>query len=104
VIVVVTPIDEIVLTRLSKGYGDAHREQLYTDSSSSVRRSLILGCGARVLVEGDVSAGTHGQLWTIVVSQGIPGLVFFTGWLLWAWWKASRRFPPGHPGDPAVPL
>ena len=102
VIVVVTPIDEIILTRLSNGYGDAHREQLYTDSITLVRGSPILGYGAPVLVEGDVSAGTHGQLWTIVVSQGIPGLVFFTGWLLWAWWKASRRLPPGHPGDPTV--
>jgi O-antigen ligase len=55
-----------------------------------------------VLVEGNLSAGTHGQLWTILVSQGIPGLVFFVGWLLWALWKASRRLPPGHPGDPAV--
>jgi polysaccharide biosynthesis protein PslJ len=102
VIVVVTPIDEIVVTRLANGYGDAHREQLYSDSIALVRESPIVGHGAPVLVEGDVSAGTHGQLWTIVVSQGIPGLVFFTGWLIWAWWKASRRLPPGHPGDASV--
>jgi polysaccharide biosynthesis protein PslJ len=102
IVVVVTPVDEIVITRLANGYGDAHREQLYTDSIALVRESPIIGHGAPVLVEGDVSAGTHGQLWTIVVSQGIPGLLFFTGWLLWAWWKASRRSPPGHPGDTTV--
>jgi hypothetical protein len=55
--------------------------------------------GAPVLVEGNLSAGTHGQLWTIVVSQGLPGLLFFTAWLLWAWWRAKRRLPAGHPGD-----
>jgi O-antigen ligase len=102
VIVVVTPIDEIVTTRLENGFGDAHREQLYTESVALVRESPIVGHGAPVLVEGDVSAGTHGQLWTIVVSQGIPGLLLFVGWLLWAWWRAKRPLPPGHPGDPTI--
>ena len=101
-IVVVTPIDEIVLTRLQNGYGDAHREQLYADSVTLIRESPFLGHGAPVLIAGDVSAGTHGQLWTIAVSQGIPGLLLFTGWLLWAWWRAKRKLPLGHPGDPTI--
>ena len=95
----VTPLGEIVQTRLENGYGDAHRAELYSESISLVQQSPILGYGAPVLVEGNLSAGTHGQLWTIVVSQGVPGLLFFTGWLLWAWWRAKRRLPPGHPGD-----
>jgi O-antigen ligase len=95
----VTPLGEIVQTRLENGYGDAHRTELYAESINLVRASPILGYGAPVLVEGNLSAGTHGQLWTIVVSQGVPGLLFFTGWLVWAWWRAKRRLPPGHPGD-----
>src|SRR4051812_2621993 len=55
--------------------------------------------GGPVPIEGNLSPGTHGQLWTIVVSQGLPGLLFFTGWLVWAWWRAKRRLPAGHPGD-----
>ena len=102
VIVIVTPIDEIVTTRLQNGYGDAHREELYMESVALIRGSPLIGHGAPVLVSGDVSAGTHGQLWTIAVSQGIPGLLLFTSWLLWAWWRASRRLPPGHPGDPTI--
>lgn len=102
VVVIVTPVDEIVMTRLQNGFGDAHREELYTESIALVRESPIVGHGAPVLVEGDVSAGTHGQLWTIVVSQGIPGLLLFTGWLLWAWWRSARRLPPGHPGDVTI--
>jgi hypothetical protein len=94
-----TPLGDIVATRLANGYGDAHRAELYAESIALVRVSPILGYGAPVLVEGNLSAGTHGQLWTIVVSQGLPGLLFFTGWLVWAWWRAKRRLPAGHPGD-----
>ena len=99
-----TPLGEIVLTRLTNGYGDAHRERLYTQSLELVRESPVFGHGAPVLVEGNLSAGTHGQLWTVLVSQGVPGLVFFVGWLVWGWWKASRRLPPGHPGNRNVRL
>jgi O-antigen ligase len=98
----VTPLGEIVQTRLANGYGDAHRAELYSESIALVRQSPLLGYGAPVLVEGNLSAGTHGQLWTIVVSQGLPGLIFFTAWLLWAWWRAKRRLPSGHPGDPVL--
>lgn len=98
----VTPLGEIVMTRLQNGYGDAHRAELYSESLTLVRSSPVLGYGAPVLIEGNLSAGTHGQLWTILVSQGVPGLLAFTGWLLWALWRSSRRLPPGHPGDPVV--
>jgi O-antigen ligase len=99
-----TPLGEIVQTRLTNGYGDAHRERLYAQSIDLVRESPAFGHGAPVLVEGNLSAGTHGQLWTVLVSQGIPGLVFFVGWLAWGWWTSSRPLPPGHPGDRKVRL
>ena len=102
VLMFVTPLGEIVRTRIVNGYGDAHREQLYAQSLELVKESPLLGYGAPVLVEGNLSAGTHGQLWTIVVSQGLPGLVLFVAWLLWALWKASRPLPIGHPGDANV--
>jgi polysaccharide biosynthesis protein PslJ len=100
----VTPLGEIVQTRLTNGYGDAHRERLYMQSIELVRASPAFGHGAPVLVEGNLSAGTHGQLWTILVSQGFPGLALFVGWLAWAWWKASRPLPRGHPGDRQIRL
>jgi O-antigen ligase len=102
VLMFVTPLGEIVRTRIVNGYGDAHREELYAQSIELVRESPLLGYGAPVLVEGNLSAGTHGQLWTIVVSQGLPGLVLFVAWLLWALWKTSRPLPIGHPGDANV--
>ncbi len=95
----VTPLGEIILVRLNNGYGDAHRAELYQTSIELVKQSPFFGYGAPVATEGNLSAGTHGQMWTVVVAQGIPGLTFFVGWLLWALWKASRRLPEGHPGD-----
>lgn len=95
----VSPLGEIIQARITNGYGDAHREELYGQSMELVRASPVFGYGAPVLVEGNLSAGTHGQLWTILVSQGLPGLILFVSWLLWALWKASRPLPPGHPGD-----
>jgi polysaccharide biosynthesis protein PslJ len=102
VLMFVTPLGEIVRARITNGYGDAHREELYAQSIELVKASPFLGYGAPVLVEGNLSAGTHGQLWTILVSQGLPGLALFVGWLLWALWKTSRPLPPDHPGDPTV--
>lgn len=98
----VTPLGEIVVARLTNGYGDAHRRLLYEQSLELVRASPILGHGAPVLVAGNLSAGTHGQLWTILVSQGIPGLLLFTGWLVLSLWKAARRLAPEHPGDRTI--
>jgi len=95
----VTPLGQIILVRLHHGYGDAHRAYLYRTSIDLVKSSPILGYGAPVNVAGNLSAGTHGQLWTVLVSQGVPGLVLFVGFLAWALWRASRRLPPGHPGD-----
>ena len=99
ILMFVTPLGEIVATRLTNGYGDARRAELYRQSIELVRESPVFGHGAPVLVEGSISAGTHGQLWTVLVSQGVPGLVFFVGFLAWALWRASRKLPPGHPGD-----
>jgi polysaccharide biosynthesis protein PslJ len=95
----VTPLGQIIIVRLHHGYGDAHRAFLYRTSIDLVRQSPIVGYGAPVNVEGNLAAGTHGQLWTVLVSQGVPGLIFFGGFLAWALWKASRRLPHGHPGD-----
>ncbi|MEO8477655.1 MAG: O-antigen ligase family protein [Actinomycetota bacterium] len=99
-----TPLGEIIMIRLTNGYGDAHRAELYAQSIELVRASPILGHGAPVMVSGNLSAGTHGQLWNILVSQGVPGLVLFVGWLGWAWWKASRPLAPTASGDRWVRL
>src|SRR4051795_6106280 len=79
----VTPLREIVQTRLENGYGDAHRAELYGESMTLISASPLLGSRPAGPDRRSLSAGTHGQLWTVVVSQGLPGLLFFAGWLGW---------------------
>ena len=45
------------------------------------------------------SVGTHGQLWTILVSQGIPGLLLFLAWFTYSLVQTGRRLPRGWGGD-----
>lgn len=94
-----TPLGDVVAARLSNGFGDASRRQLYETSVELVMASPVFGYGAPVQLDGTVAVGTHGQLWTVLVSQGVTGLSLFLGWLLWAFWRARRPLPPGHPGD-----
>lgn len=90
-----TPLGSVVMLRITHGYSDQGRLQLYADSIRLVRQSPIFGYGAPVAVERNVSAGTHGMLWTLVVSYGIPGLALFAGWFVLALYHSGRRIRAG---------
>ncbi len=63
------------------------RVHLYDEAARSALESPILGHGAPLpsddtdLTAG-ASIGTHGQLWTLLVSHGVPGVVMFVGFLV----------------------
>jgi polysaccharide biosynthesis protein PslJ len=97
-LVLVSPLGGYILTRLNSGYGDTHRQILYSSSLTLIRRSPVLGFGAPVSLNvlnpaapPGPSIGTHGTLWTILISNGIPALVFFGLWMLYALFKTGRR-------------
>jgi len=107
VVLLATPLGDLVVLRLNSGYGDSTRAILYESSVRAVLQSPILGYGTPVsvsLVNPSTgvapSAGTHGQFWTVLVSQGIPGIVFFGGWFVMALFKSGRRISPRGRGDP----
>jgi O-antigen ligase len=60
--------------------------------------SPIFGYGAPLPSEDDPSAnhnvGTHGQIWLVMFSQGIPGLVLYLGWFGVAFWRTRRARDP----------
>jgi len=99
-ILVISPLGSIALTRANNGYGDQHRAVLYQSSIELVKRSPILGYSGPVALSvlqpnapPGPSIGTHGQFWTIMVSNGIPALIFFVGWFGLAFLKTGRRVP-----------
>ena len=97
-LVLVSPLGGYILTRLNSGYGDTHRQLLYSSSLTLVARSPILGFGAPVSLNvlnpaapPGPSIGTHGTFWTVLVSNGVPAMVFFGLWALYALFKTARR-------------
>lgn len=99
-----SPLGDLVLLRLDSGHGDDRRLELYESSVESVFDAPILGKGTPVtLEEGDdgPSVGTHGQMWTLLVSNGVPGFALFVGWFAVVLYKTGTRLPvlPGRDLD-----
>jgi polysaccharide biosynthesis protein PslJ len=97
-LVLVSPLGGYILTRLNSGYGDTHRQLLYSSSLTLIRRSPIIGFGSPVSLNvlnpaapPGPSIGTHGTFWTVLVSNGIPAMVFFGLWMLYALVKTGKR-------------
>lgn len=89
-----TPLGDLVLLRLDSGYGDAHRAELYTSAVEVTVASPLIGEGTpvpRTDRPDGPSVGTHGQLWTVMVSHGVPGVGAFVAFFGWALWRTGRR-------------
>ena len=98
-LVAATPLERYVADRLAHPHSNERRSSL---SGQAVRGALerpLLGYGGpRESAEqpNAPDVGTHGQVYLVVFSSGVPGLAFFGGWWLWALW-ASRRGDRGPP-------
>jgi hypothetical protein len=93
VVLAVTP----ALPKRAEQSGDESNQTRLTLYAETVRRTMdspLIGFGAPRPSEDPTnpSAGTQGHLWMVLFSQGLPGLVFFMGWYLWALWR-SRTTP-----------
>lgn len=102
VLVALTPLGSLILLRVDAGYGDRHRTTLYQSSLILVERSPLLGYGGPVELSvlnpsapPGPSVGTHGTFWTVLVSNGIPAMLFFVGWFVAIFMKTRRRLPEG---------
>jgi hypothetical protein len=78
----------------SQGESNQTRLTLYAETVRRTADSPLIGFGAPRPSEdpSNPSAGTQGQLWMVLFSHGVPGLVFFLGWYLWVLWR-SRATP-----------
>ncbi len=81
-VVVFSPLSTVIVDRLTSPPNTTGRENLYTAAIAAALESPLLGYGAPQPSANNPSGpsvGTHGQLWTLMVSHGFPGLALFIG-------------------------
>jgi hypothetical protein len=92
-LVAFTPLERYVSDRLTHQHSNERRSSL---SGQAVRGALerpLLGYGGpreSPDLPNAPEIGTHGQVYLVLYSQGLPGLAFFVGWWLWALWGSHR--------------
>jgi hypothetical protein len=98
-VVTLTPLERYVSDRLAHQHSNERRETLSAQALQGGLERPLLGYGGpreSPDLPNAPEIGTHGQVYLVLFSQGIPGLVFFCGWWLWAAW-VSRRGATGPP-------
>lgn len=83
---VVLDVGDRLETRVETSSSTQDRANLYDETLERTLESPIFGYGAPrpSITEGAPSAGTQGQIWTIMFSHGLPALFFFLAWLAWS--------------------
>jgi hypothetical protein len=92
-LMVISPLGGLVLDRIATPHSNEGRATLYTEAAEGALESPLLGYGSPRASEQDPNlprVGTHGQLWLVLYSHGIPAVLFFGGWLLSAFWRTRR--------------
>ena len=94
--VAISPLGGIVQGRVgSEHSSNSSRASLYQQSFSGVASSPLLGYGSPQPSTsggtGEARVGTQGQFYLILVSHGIPGIVFYLGWFVFTFLHALRR-------------
>jgi hypothetical protein len=80
ILVLVTPLGELVFDRLDTGHSDDRRTDLVGQSIETTLESPVFGHGGPVPdLDSPTRApiGTHGQLWLLGVSHGAVGAVLY---------------------------
>ncbi len=98
-LVAFTPLKRPFQDRLAHPHSNERREDLATEAIEGWKQSPVFGWGGPRQSEINPDApqiGTHGQLYLVLFSHGLPGAALFCGWWLWAFW-ASWRGATGPP-------
>ena len=92
-VVTLTPLERYVSDRLAAQHSNERRGSLAQQSIRGTLEAPLLGHGGPRESQETPNApeiGTHGHVYLVAFSQGIPGLAFFLGWWLWALLRTSR--------------
>ena len=88
--VYLTPLKEMVADRFANPHSNERRLSLYQEATDRIMESPLLGFGSPQLSLVNPNAppvGTQGQLWQVLISNGIVGLVFFLWWFVYQFWR-----------------
>lgn len=89
----VSPLGALLRDRLATPHSNEARTALYTEATEDVLESPLLGYGSPRPSERNPNlppVGTHGQLWLVLFSHGIPGATLFLGWFAYVLWSSRR--------------
>ncbi len=92
-VLVLTPLGEALLTRLDRNYSDQGRIGRNVVAVQLASERPLLGYGAPQEAQnnpGNAAVGTHGQLWLILVSNGVPALILYLAWMFWLLVRSGR--------------
>ena len=95
--VVFTPLFGLVQGRAESDHANESRSALYVAVIESVDESPFFGFGAPKSNEENPNlpaVGTHGHFWTVLFSQGIPGVVLYVGFLGMMAVRTARDLTP----------
>jgi polysaccharide biosynthesis protein PslJ len=98
-LVALTPLERYVGDRLAHQHSNERRESLADQAVAGALERPLLGYGGPRESSETPNApdiGTHGQVYLVIFSHGVPGLAFFLGWWLWVLW-ISHRAATGPP-------
>ncbi len=96
VLMVATPLGSLAADRLDTGHSDDRRGDLVGQSLETTLEAPVLGHGGPIVdAESPDRApiGTHGQLYLLGVSHGIPGALLYLGTLGVILMKSRRSGP-----------
>jgi len=91
--ILISPLGDIVSSRVTSEHSIESRGDIYTDVLERVPDAWLLGHGAPIVNPQPFrpAIGTHGQFWTALFSQGIPGAVFYMGFWISMTVKTARH-------------
>ena len=100
-LVLVSPLGEVVGGRAVSTHSIDARGDIYTDVIERVPESPLLGFGAPVENPNPnrPAIGTHGQFWTALFSQGIPGVVLYGAFWIGMTFRTCLLYTSPSPRD-----
>jgi hypothetical protein len=96
------PTKQLITDRVATPHSNNGRQSLYSQSIALAQQQPLLGYGGPQQSAAPTKSrnykhpavGTQGQLWTILVSNGVPATFFFFGYFGFVVWHTRRARTP----------